>query len=562
MAKNNTQMPANRSLWNRVVPVRIRHNIRIIFSSIVVLALVGVLLGSFQIRPIVFSDTAMLPYITNNIEGTVDLFDHNVPHSISLEVSNIAYNQMISDFVRFNEKTMVEADAIIDGTFIGSVGIRLKGNSTLGAIRREATEENDPPPPEADGGEGTTQNTPTGNSSNTAATSSTTGEPTPELEVAANSTTESDTEDEDTPPPDPLRLRMRAMMGGVTSKDPSTLPLLLSIDEYFPGRGYQGRTELSIRPVAGGGASLNEALSLQLIADSDQVSQQYTWTTFSLNGSETRTRLILENPNQNYVSNLDIGRGVLFKSKNSNAFEYHGDDPVLYVEDFLQLNAIGSHDLSPVIRFLSWLDSATDEEFDTELPQRLDTASFAKYVVTQDLLDNFDDMAGPGRNFLFWYDLDDEIFTVVNWDMNLAMIGVGAVFDDRLPGRGDPAEDSAEEAEAEPEDSSTSDSATADSASENTEAEGSEEAPAARPGPNGRPLRFGNTLKDRFVASEIYSTQIEKTRAELFELWFASGRAIELVDTLSAYVPTTDHLSNEQINDQIAELKEQINSTQ
>lgn len=231
-------------------------------------------------------------------------------------------------------------------------------------------------------------------------------------------------------------------MGGVTLEDPSTLPLLLSFDEYFPGRGYQGRTELSIRPVAGGGASLNEALSLQLIADSDEISQKYSWISFNINGGESRTRLVLENPNQNYVSSLELGRGVLYKSRNSNSFEYHGDDPTLYVDDFVQLNAIGSRDLSPVIRFLAWLDSVTDEEFDVELPNWLDTSSFAKYVVTQDLLDNFDDMAGPGRNFLFWYDLDDEKFTVVNWDMNLAMIGVGSVFDGRFPG-GESAADSA-----------------------------------------------------------------------------------------------------------------------
>jgi len=392
---------------------------------------------------------------------------------------------------------MVEVDAIIDGTLIRSVGIRLKGNSTLGAIRRSAN--------------------------------------VPATAAMAPGGRESDTQNvagaADTPPPNPLMIKMRQMMGGVTAEDPSTLPLLLSFDEYFSGRSYQGRTELSIRPVAGGGASLNEALSLQLIADSDEISQKYSWISFNINGGESRTRLVLENPNQNYVSSLELGRGVLYKSRNSNSFEYHGDDPTLYVDDFVQLNAIGSRDLSPVIRFLAWLDSATDEEFDAELPNWLDTSSFAKYVVTQDLLDNFDDMAGPGRNFLFWYDLDDEKFTVVNWDMNLAMIGVGSVFDGRFPGG----------------------ESVADSASP------PKDAPPSRPGPNGRPLIFGNALKDRFMASEVFAEEIVNTRSELLQFWFESGRALKLLNTLSAYVPVTDHLSREDIDDQIASLTQEIN---
>ena len=417
--------------------------------------------------------------------------------------------------------TMVEVDAIIDGTLIRSVGIRLKGNSTLGAIRRSAnvpaTAATAP-----DGGESGTQN------------------------VAGAA---------DTPPANPLMIKMRQMMGGVTAEDPSTLPLLLSFDEYFPGRSYQGRTELSIRPVAGGGASLNEALSLQLIADSDEISQKYSWISFNINEGESRTRLVLENPNQNYVSSLELGRGVLYKSRNSNSFEYHGDDPTLYVDDFVQLNAIGSRDLSPVIRFLAWLDSATDEEFDAELPNWLDTSSFAKYVVTQDLLDNFDDMAGPGRNFLFWYDLDDEKFTVVNWDMNLAMIGVGSVFDGRFPG-GESAADSAVPQSSDSAGSTATDSNSppaADSASP------PKDAPPSRPGPNGRPLIFGNALKDRFMASEIFAQEIVNTRSDLLQFWFDSGRALKLLGTLSAYVPVTDHLSREYIDDQIASLTQEIN---
>lgn len=276
MTQNDTNGQTKLSWWNRIVPVKIRHNIRLILGSIVALSLVVVLLGSFQIRPIVFSEGEMLPTITNNIEGTIDFFDRSVPHSITLDVSDIAYDQMISDFKRFDEKTFVEANAVIDGTFIGSVGIRLKGNSTLFGISGRGPGGPRPPAGSSIGGEGTDVTTPSLDSGPPAAPPG--------------------------PPGGGIPPGIAAMMGGATEDNPSTLPLLLSFDEFMPGRGYQGNTEMAIRPVSGGGASLNEALSLQLIRDSEQVTQRFSWTTFSINGDDSASRLVIENPNQNYAS--------------------------------------------------------------------------------------------------------------------------------------------------------------------------------------------------------------------------------------------------------------------
>ena len=44
-----------------------------------------------------------------------------------------------------------------------------------------------------------------------------------------------------------------------------------------------------------------------------------------------------------------------------------------------------------------------------------------------DLLDNFDDIDGPGNNSYLWYDAASGQFTVVPWDMNLAFGGRGGI---------------------------------------------------------------------------------------------------------------------------------------
>jgi len=444
---------AKRSLWNRLLPVKIRQNIEGICLSIIILVVLGIFLGSVQIRPTVFTSGGTLVTGTfEYIEGNVDFFDQSQPHSISLTVNDSQYQIMQDEFRTFGEKTWIEADAIIDGTFIPSVGIRLKGNSTLFPLNGR-------------GGRGGLN------------------------------------------------------FGIATFENPATLPLVLNFAKYSKGRVYQGHTELAIRSSWTGGTTAHEALALQLVADSGQLSQKYSFVTFQVNDSPSSTRLVIENPDQGYAMSLGRGEGVLYKSRSSNAFIYYGEDPLDYEEDFVQVSAIGVRDLSPLIGLLRWLDTVTQEEFNVELAEWVDIPSFAKYIATHRLFTNFDDMSGPGHNFLLWYDIEDEKFTVVSWDLNLALhqtgINQGMSFGFDENGEGTMSED--------------------------------------------RRRMFGsNSLKDYFTTSEVFTGEIERARAELYELWFDNDRTIEIVDGFAEIVPVTDILSAEEIEADLMQLKEFI----
>lgn len=61
------------------------------------------------------------------------------------------------------------------------------------------------------------------------------------------------------------------------------------------------------------------------------------------------------------------------------------------------------------------------------------------------------------------------------------------------------------------------------------------------------------------MASEVFTEVIVNTRSDLLQFWFGSGRALKLLGTLSSYVPVTDHLSREEIDDQIASLTQEKN---
>ena len=83
-------------------------------------------------------------------------------------------------------------------------------------------------------------------------------------------------------------------------------------------------------------------------------------------------------------------------------------------------------DLSPLIELLDFVNNSDDTTFAAELPARLDVDAFATYLAMMDLLENFDDIDGPGNNSYLWWDAASDQFTVVPWDMNLAFgIGMG-----------------------------------------------------------------------------------------------------------------------------------------
>ncbi len=426
---------SDRSWWQRTVPVRIRHNSRLIFGSIFVLVITGLILGSFRIDPIVFTQESQ-EQTTNsrfNIIGNVDLFDLNVPHQIEMLISPGDYQILMNDYQRLGLKTWVPANITIDGTLIENVGIRLKGNSTLRELSRNSR------------GWGRS-----------------------------------------------------GRMSNATFDNPSTLPFAVSFDEYEEDVAYQGREELAIRPARTGGTNINEALALQLIADSGQISQDFTWVNFSVNGYPSVTRLVIENPDKRYAEALGLGSGVLYKSTSTNRFRYFDDIPLSYESDFDQINAKSTYDVTPIINLLKWLTDVDAETFENELAEWVDIDSFARYVATQDILQNFDDMSGPGHNFLLWYDLVDEKFTVISWDMNLAL-GAGNFIG----------------------------------------------------GFGGFGYGGGNVLKERFMRSN-FRTEISQAREELLSFWVDNNYALRTMDQLADVIPLSDTLSEEEFLRDIA----------
>src|SRR5699024_7386055 len=186
---------------------------------------------------------------------------------------------------------------------------------------------------------------------------------------------------------------------------------------------YQGMTEIALRPAASGSnVAINEALALELTAESGQVTQDYTFSSVTVNGSQSAARIVVDTPDEQWAN--ELGSGVLYKARADGSLDYVGDDPTDYEDSCKQINAEGAYDLQPVMMMMKFINESTDEEFAEELDDYIDTESFAKYLATQEILSNNDAMDGPGNNYYLWYDTTEKQFTVLSWDLNMALSGM------------------------------------------------------------------------------------------------------------------------------------------
>ncbi|MFC8568307.1 CotH kinase family protein [Streptomyces sp. NPDC057245] len=528
MAADPTARRARR-LRDRL-PVRLRHHWKPAAALGVGLASMVYFLGDARISPYVTSASRVeADAVTDDVAGTVDLYDTSVPHSVELTYDQTDFDKMIKEFKDDGTKEYIEADLTVDGVHLNDVGIRLKGNSTLMSLRGGGR---GMPGGGQDMPDGAPQGARRGDAGGGAAGGAD-GNRNGDGQAGGG--------------------RGEGGGGGgmamydLSEKKPEELPWLIKIDEYVEGRAYQGEREISLRPGSNAEVPLNEALSLSLTAASGQKAERYGFTSLTVNNRPAVTRLMVENPDTDYGEDIGDGDGVLYKARAGSSFDYAGDDPTDYEESFKQLNKKGSQDLEPVMKLIKWVNEASDEQFARDLGTYVDVDSLASYVATQNLLLNFDDMAGPGKNYLLRYDLGTRRFSVLGWDYNLTFSGDATAGPDDSVGMGGGGPGMGAGADGAPEqDGQPGQDRPAGQAQPPGPEQGQGQGQAQGQGPEqgqgqeqgqgraggGGPMS-GHVLKTRFLESDAFDDVYEEAYRKLYQAFFGSGAASEALTDLA-----------------------------
>lgn len=217
-----------------------------------------------------------------------------------------------------------------------------------------------------------------------------------------------------------LRLKGNSSLRSASNTPPEDLPYRIRLDKFVDGQTHHGYTDIAVRSNSTD-SSLNEAVALELLGEAGLPTQASSHTRFRVNDGDTALRLIVELPDDDAWQQATFGEaGALFKAESDGDWSYRGDNPDDYADAFEQKSGEDVADLGVIAQLLDVANEADDKTFAEELPRLLDVQAFADYLAMMDLLDNFDDISGPGNNSYLWWSASTSVFTVVPWDMNLA----------------------------------------------------------------------------------------------------------------------------------------------
>ncbi|MDQ0425728.1 CotH kinase family protein [Cellulomonas iranensis] len=445
-----------------------------------------------------------------------DLFDTTTVHSIAVTYDEDDYQAMLDAYAATGDKEWIRATVVIDGQELQDVGLRLKGNSSLrGLASRPGTD---------DAGAGATDD----------ADATTDGAGTAEAPA-------------DAPARDDLG------EGSVSADDPAGLPWLIRLDKYVDGQQYAGRTDLVVRG-SSTQSSLNEAVALQVLALADVPAEQATYVRLSVNGGDERLRLVLDLPDDD-LWNADTfeNPGITYKADSEGDWSYRGEDASAYADAFEVKSSTSSlpedEQYAPLIELLALVNDASDEEFAAQLGDHLDVDAFARYLAAQDVVQNWDDIDGPGNNSYLRWDETTGLFTVVAWDQNLSFSGgmgggMGGGTGGGMPG-GEPGADGGERPT--PPQGALPDlpdgelpqgwppQGAAPQDGERPAPPDGEDAANGAPGmPGGGPGGAGNALVTRFLATDTFAAAYDEALADLTASAVTNGAAQDHLDALVA----------------------------
>jgi len=215
-----------------------------------------------------------------------------------------------------------------------------------------------------------------------------------------------------------LKLKGNSSLQGISADTaPQQLPWLVRFDKFVDGANHEGMTRMVIRAGATTSA-LNEAVALDLLATTGLASEKAAHISLSINGSDPVLRLTCQDLDESWVGqNFDVA-GLLYKAESTGDYTYRGTDESAYKDVFDQ--ETGKANLTPLIEFLQFINESSDADFQSGLAQRVDVDKMVTYLAFEDVIDNFDDITGPGNNSFLWWAEQANQMTVVAWDHNCA----------------------------------------------------------------------------------------------------------------------------------------------
>ena len=200
----------------------------------------------------------------------------------------------------------------------------------------------------------------------------------------------------------------------------------IDFNRFISGQNYNGLKKLNFSNGFKDPTFMREKLFFDLCLERGVPAPRANYASVIYNGEAWGFYTMIEQIDDQFLDwRIGDDAGNLFKAGSNfdggdgeASLEYLGLDQSLYESSYELKSNEDVDDWYDLIDFIYFLNSSSDEEFESELPSRLDLNPFLTSVAFNNLFSNLDTYTLSARNYYLYHNMSSDQWEWIKWDAN------------------------------------------------------------------------------------------------------------------------------------------------
>lgn len=221
-----------------------------------------------------------------------------------------------------------------------------------------------------------------------------------------------------------IRTKGNMTLSSVARSDSNRYSFRIKFDKYVKGQTLLGLDELCLNDGYSDPSYMREYLHYELLREMGMKVAETAFCNVYINGEPSGFYLAVEGLDDTFLEDSfgeNYKNGNFYKMDEGSTLEYKEDENYIYAE----LKSGTDTELSSFKEFVKNLNDVPYGE-KGNIEDFLDVDSALKYIASNTVMCNYDSYNGNMHHNYYLYENENGVFTVVPWDFNMSLGGMGA----------------------------------------------------------------------------------------------------------------------------------------
>lgn len=221
-----------------------------------------------------------------------------------------------------------------------------------------------------------------------------------------------------------IRTKGNMTLASVARSDSDRYSFRIKFDKYVKGQTLLGLDELCLNSGYSDPSYMREYLHYELLREMGMKVAETAFCNVYINGELSGFYLAVEGLDDTFLKDNfgeNYKKGNFYKMDEGATLSYKEDENYAYAD----LKSGSDTDLAEFKEFVKNLNNIPDGE-KGNIESFLDVDSALKYIASNTVMCNYDSYNGNLHHNYYLYENENGVFTVVPWDFNMSMGGMGA----------------------------------------------------------------------------------------------------------------------------------------